>query len=163
MFKTNFLDSKIKTPWNYQFCLILVQFLAQFGWVGNCLSSPESSPDTTLALRAKMVGWQCYVTRHSCNITIICHYQLFWLLFGAHKKDHILYQSPSISIWSYELFCRSYQYPGQWESGPQSDWSNSRSRWNCEPESHFVKSAEANVRDAFASIESIVTTFTSVS
>ena len=36
---------------------IFVQ-LAQFDWVGNYWSSPESSPDTILALQARMVRWQ---------------------------------------------------------------------------------------------------------
>ena len=57
-------------------------------------------------------------------------------------------------------FSYPYQYQG-WGSASQNEWN--RGRWNGEQDSPFVKSAEASVKDAFASIESIVTAFTSVS
>ena len=59
-----------------------------------------------------------------------------------------------------KYFSYHNQYQG-WGSPPQNDWN--RGRWNGEPDSPFVRSAEASVKDAFASIESIVTAFTSVS
>jgi len=58
-----------------------------------------------------------------------------------------------------KYFSYHNQYQG-WGSPPQNDWN--RGRWNGEPDSPFVRSSEASVKDAFASIESIVTAFTSV-
>lgn len=58
------------------------------------------------------------------------------------------------------FFSYPYQYQG-WGNPPQNEWN--RSRWSGEQDSPFVKSAEASVKEAFASIESIVTAFTSVS
>jgi len=59
-------------------------------------------------------------------------------------------------------------YPGPYSSSPiqypwnPTDWQQSMPRWTGEPESPFVRTAEDSVREAFTSIESIVTAFTSV-